>query len=129
MSPVRWIARPLLGGIFVLSGLDVLAKPEGRARAAKPVVDKLAQYIGIIPTDPTTAVTLNALVQVGGEAMLVAGIFPRLAALALAGSLVPTTVAGHPFWQIEDPAQRAQQRVHFLKNVAIFGGLLIAAFD
>jgi uncharacterized membrane protein YphA (DoxX/SURF4 family) len=129
MSPVRWIARPLLGGIFVLSGLDVLAKPEGRARAAKPVVDKLAQYISIVPTDPTTAVTLNALVQVGGGAMLAAGIFPRLAALALAGSLVPTTLAGHPFWQVEDQAQRAQQRVHFLKNVAILGGLLIAAFD
>jgi uncharacterized membrane protein YphA (DoxX/SURF4 family) len=129
LKPIRWIARPLMGGIFVLSGLDVLAKPEGRAKVAKPVVDKLAQYIGIVPPDPTTAVTLNALVQVGGGAMLAAGILPRLAALALAASLVPTTVAGHPFWQIEDPAQRAQQRVHFLKNVAIFGGLLIAAFD
>jgi uncharacterized membrane protein YphA (DoxX/SURF4 family) len=69
------------------------------------------------------------VVQVGGGALLAVGIFPRLAGLALAGSLVPTTFAGHPFWQIEDPTQRAQQRVHFLKNAAILGGLLIAAFD
>ena len=118
-----------MGAIFVLAGLDVLAKPEGRVRAAKPLLDKLAQYIGVVPQDPKTAVTLNAVVQVGGGALLAAGIFPRLAALALAGSLVPTTLAGHPFWQIEDPAQRAQQRTHFLKNSAILGGLLIAAFD
>ena len=129
MNPVRWIARPLIGALFVVSGLDVLAKPEGRIKAAKPVVDKLAQYIGIIPQDPATAVTLNALVQVGGGALLAAGIAPRLAATALAGSLIPTTFAGHPFWQIEDPALQAQQRVHFLKNAAILGGLLIAAFD
>lgn len=129
MSIVRWVARPLLGGIFIISGLDVLAKPEGRAKAAKPVVDKLAQFIAVVPQDATTAVQLNALVHIAGGAMLAAGIVPRLAALALAGSLVPTTWAGHPFWTIEDPAQRAQQRVHFLKNTAILGGLLIAAFD
>jgi putative oxidoreductase len=129
VSIVRTVARPLLGAIFIVSGLDVLAKPEGRAKAAKPVVDKLAQFIPVVPQDPTAAVQLNAVVQLAGGALLVAGIVPRLAALALAGSLVPTTWAGHPFWQIEDPAQRAQQRVHFLKNTAIMGGLLIAAFD
>jgi len=118
-----------MGAIFIISGLDVLAKPEGRAEAAKPVVDKIAQVVPIMPTDPTTAVTLNAVVHIAGGAMLAAGIFPRLAALALAGSLVPTTFAGHPFWQIEDPALRAQQRIHFLKNTAILGGLLIAALD
>jgi putative oxidoreductase len=129
VSIVRTVARPLLGAIFIVSGLDVLAKPEGRAKAAKPVVDKVAQFIPVVPQDPTAAVQLNAVVQLAGGAMLVAGIVPRLAALALAGSPVPTTWAGHPFWQIEDPAQRAQQRVHFLKNTAIMGGLLIAAFD
>jgi uncharacterized membrane protein YphA (DoxX/SURF4 family) len=49
--------------------------------------------------------------------------------MTLATSLVPTTFGGHRFWEISDPAQRAQQQVHFLKNAAILGGLLIAAFD
>jgi hypothetical protein len=49
------------------------------------------------------------------------------AALTLAGSLVPTTVAGHGFWTISDPVSRQQQRAHFDKNLAIFGGLLAAA--
>ena len=46
-------------------------------------------------------------------------------ALALAGSLVPTTLAGHRFWEEEDDAARAQQTVQFLKNLAMFGGLLM----
>lgn len=129
MSIVRTVARPLMGGIFILSGLDVLANPEPRAKAAKSVVEAMADAVPIVPRDPVTAVTVNAVVHVGAGALLAAGIVPRLAALALAGSLVPTTFAGHPFWQISDPAQRAQQRVHFLKNTAILGGLLIAAFD
>ena len=46
-------------------------------------------------------------------------------ALALAGSLVPTTLAGHRFWEEEDDAARAQQTFQFLKNLAMFGGLLM----
>ncbi|HEY9287077.1 MAG TPA: DoxX family protein [Candidatus Dormibacteraeota bacterium] len=129
MRIARTLARPLLGAIFVVSGLDVLAHPEGRAKAAKPVVDSIAGVIPFVPADPVTAVTVNALVHVGAGTMLAAGILPRLSALALATSMVPTTMAGHRFWEHDDPSQRAQQRVHFLKNTAIMGGLLIAAFD
>src|SRR5579864_3023523 len=129
MRVVRSIARPMLAGIFVLSGLDVLAKPEGRAKAAKPVVDTIANVLPIIPADPETAVTMNALVHVGAGSLLALGIMPRLSALALAASLVPTTFAGHPFWTIEDETQRKQQQIHFLKNTAILGGLLITALD
>lgn len=126
---MRIFARPMMGAIFVLSGLDVLAKPEGRAKAAKPVVDTIADVLPFIPTDPTTAVQVNAVVHVGAGAMLSLGVLPRLSALALAVSMVPTTLAGHRFWEMEDEQQRNQQRIHFLKNTAILGGLLIAALD
>lgn len=129
MKFVRHVARPLLGGIFILSGLDVLANPEPRAKAAKPVVDAVAGAVPIAPRDPMTAVTLNAVVHLSAGTLLAAGIVPRLAAMTLAASLVPTTFGGHRFWEISDPAQRAQQQAHFLKNAAILGGLLIAAFD
>ena len=36
--------------------------------------------------------------------MLALGIWPRLAALGLIGSIVPTTAAGHRFWEEETPA-------------------------
>jgi putative oxidoreductase len=126
---VRTVAGPMLAGVFIAGGLDVLSKPEPRAKLAKPVVDRVAAMIPVAPRDPVTAVSLNALVHIGAGGMLAAGILPRLAALALAGSLVPTSVGGHRFWEIEDPMQRAQQRTQFLKNLAIFGGLLVVALD
>jgi hypothetical protein len=75
------------------------------------------------------AVRLNGAIQLAAGTMLGLGWLPRLSALAIAGTLVPTTLAGHRFWEIEDPQERAQQRIHFLKNLTMLGGLLIAAAD
>jgi uncharacterized membrane protein YphA (DoxX/SURF4 family) len=61
--------------------------------------------------------------------LLATGHATRPAALLLAGSLVPTTLAGHAFWDIQDPQQRAMQRVQFMKNLGLMGGLLLAALD
>ena len=47
----------------------------------------------------------------------------------LAATLVPTTLAGHRFWEESDPAAQGNQRVHFFKNVSMFGGLLLAGVD
>jgi putative oxidoreductase len=129
MGIARMLGRQLMASIFIVSGLEVLARPEPRANAAKPVVDAVAGALPIAPRDPLTAVTLNAMVHVGAGVMLVVGFLPRLAALALATSMVPTTLAGHRFWEIQDPAQRGQQQVQFLKNTAILGGLLVLALD
>jgi hypothetical protein len=61
--------------------------------------------------------------------MLATGTFPRVAAMTLAGALVPTTYTAHAFWTVKDPATRAQQKVHFLKNVGLLGGVLLASVD
>jgi putative oxidoreductase len=126
---VRTIARPLLASVFIASGVDVLANPEPRAKAAKPVVDMVASVVPFAPSDPVDAVRLNAAVHLGAGILLATGVMSRLAATALAVSMVPTTVAGHPFWEIDDPVKRSQQRVQFLKNLGILGGLLVVAFD
>jgi uncharacterized membrane protein YphA (DoxX/SURF4 family) len=61
--------------------------------------------------------------------MLALGRAQRLSALLLAGSLIPTTLAGHSYWTIEDPAARKIQRIQFHKNLAMIGGLLFAVLD
>jgi len=129
VNVARTVGRPLLAGVFIASGLEVLANPEPRAKVAKPVVDRVASAIPFAPTDPLDAVRLNAAVQLGAGVLLAAGVMSRLAALALAVSIVPTTAAGHRFWEINDPLKRQQQRTQFLKNSAIFGGLLVVALD
>ncbi len=72
---------------------------------------------------------VNAAVQVVGGTLLSLNKFPRLAALALAGSIVPTTLAGHRFWEENDPTSKTSQQIHFFKNASMLGGLLIASVD
>src|SRR6202165_2055994 len=100
----------MIAGAFILSGLDVVANPEPRAKLAKPVVDKVASVVPFAPSDPVDAVRLNAAVHLGAGVLLAAGVMSRLAALTLAVSMVPTTIAGHPFWEIDDLVRRSQQR-------------------
>ena len=40
-----------------------------------------------------------------------------------------TTAAGHRFWEETDDTTRAQQQIHFLKNLGLVGGLILAAVD
>ena len=129
MSVVNRVARPLLAGIFVSGGLDTLRNTKQRAYAAEPVVHALAERFSFIPDDPVTVVRVDAGAKVGCGLAMALGRFPRLAALGLATSLVPTTLAAHRFWEEEDADRRAMQRIHFLKNAGLLGGLLLAAAD
>jgi putative oxidoreductase len=63
-------------------------------------------------------------IELGGGLSLLTGRGARHGAIALAVFLVPTTLLFHPFWSVSG-ADMATQRVHFLKNVAIFGALLL----
>jgi uncharacterized membrane protein YphA (DoxX/SURF4 family) len=133
MTIVRLAARPLLASMFVVGGLDALRHVSTRADAAKPVIDKLApllqKVVPQLPDDPKTLVRIHATVQVGAALMLASGHLPRVSAAVLAGTLVPTTAAGHRFWEETDPQQKAMQRVHFFKNCSMLGGVLLAAVD
>jgi uncharacterized membrane protein YphA (DoxX/SURF4 family) len=131
MTPVRAVARALLASIFVGSGLDAFTNPDRLVDRAKPLTDRLAPVLDAVglPTDARTLVRINGAVQAVGGLMLASNTAARPAALALAGSLVPTTVAGHPFLAIDDPTQRAGHQIHFLKNLGLMGGLLLAAVD
>jgi uncharacterized membrane protein YphA (DoxX/SURF4 family) len=129
MALSRRLARPLLASIFVVGGWDAFWNPEGKVKKAIAVTDPLVEKSGIENLDAIMLVRLNGAVQMAGGVLLAAGKFRRPAALALIGSIVPTTYAGHRFWEELDPASRAQQKMHFLKNVGLLGGLILAAFD
>jgi len=129
---VRRLARPLMAGVFVVGGIDTLRKPEPRAQKAKAVVeplDPVARQVGLAGLDPETVTRVDAAVKVVAALMLATGRLPRLSALVLAVSLVPTTVAGHRFWEESDKQARKGQLMHFLKNLAILGGLLTMIVD
>jgi uncharacterized membrane protein YphA (DoxX/SURF4 family) len=135
MSLIRRIARPMLASMFIMGGLDSLKNPRRLAERAEPVTEKLEpmveQATSALPfhLDQSQLVVANGVVHVVGGAMLATGKLPRLSALALATTLLPTTLAGHRFWEESDPQARKNQQTHFFKNVSMMGGLLIASLD
>jgi putative oxidoreductase len=131
---VRRIARPLLASSFLYGGIDTLRNPQTRVPGAQPVVDTITkaadQQLPVqVPRDVEQWVKIDAGIKVGAGALFALGKLPRLSALALAGSIVPTTLAGHRFWEHEDPEERFGQLSNLLKNAGLLGGLLIAAVD
>ena len=134
MTISRLLARPLLASMFIYGGVNALRNAQSHGAKAEPVTDKITELADRVapqlplPHDPVTLVRLNAGVQLLAAASLATGRMPRLSAAVLATSLVPTTLAGHRFW--EAPAEtRKQQQLHFFKNLSLLGGLLIAAGD
>ena len=125
----------MLASTFVFGGVQALRNAPALAEAAKPVndeirdlADKVAPSLPV-PESDTTLVRINAVVHIVAGLGLATGRAPRLSALALAGTVVPTTLAGHPFWEEKDKSARTQQMTHFFKNVSMLGGLVIAAID
>ena len=125
----------MLASMFVAGGINSLRNTQVMAQRAKPVIDKMMPLVkrtlpnAPVPEDAETLVRINAGVHILGGLALATGRAPRLSALALAAALVPTTAAGHRFWEESDPATRANQQTHFFKNLSMFGGLLIASMD
>jgi uncharacterized membrane protein YphA (DoxX/SURF4 family) len=121
----------MLASMFVAGGIDTLRNPAPRVKMAGEVPNEVADAMPVdLPDDPEQLVKIDAGVKiVGGLLLASGGRLARIGALACAASLVPTTLAGHRFWEADDPKERAQQQIHFLKNVSMLGGLLIAAAD
>lgn len=118
----------MIAAMFVYGGLDAAKHPEGKVDKADRVVTPLTEALGA-KVETVTAVRANGIAQILGGVMLAFGAAPRLAAALLAGTLAPTTLAGHRFWELDDPAERAGQQIQFLKNLSMFGGLLLAVVD
>jgi uncharacterized membrane protein YphA (DoxX/SURF4 family) len=149
MRPVRTVARALLAAVFVRGGLDAYSNPDRFVDGARSVTDRLGPSLDAVglPTDPRSLVRITGLVQMVGGVLLATNTAVRPAALALAGSLVPSTLAGQDFWSREpqeppeaqpleglgerqdEPWRRLVDRPQFLKNLGLLGGLLLAAVD
>jgi uncharacterized membrane protein YphA (DoxX/SURF4 family) len=138
MTLLRSTARTMLASYFVVSGLKAVRDPESLVPAAEPLVDGVVPQIqrfapeqvsSYVPTDAKTWVRINGVLELVGGIALATGKGRRLGAGLLALSLVPTTVGKYPFWSRSDPAERASDRDHFLKNLSLLGGVLIASRD
>jgi putative oxidoreductase len=75
---------------------------------------------------PDVMVWVAIAIELGGGILLLLGWKARWAAWFLALFTVIAAFAAHRFWEV-DPAQYANQMNHFLKNLAIVGGMMFVA--
>ena len=113
-SYVSLVGRLLLSAIFLFAGagkiMDYAGTAQQMADRGMPAVELL------LPA----AIAVEIL---GGLSLLL-GFQTRLGALLLFLFLIPTTLIYHNFWAVPDPGQYHMQLIHFMKNLAIMGGLL-----
>lgn len=111
---LKSIGRLCLSGIFIVGGVEAFNAPGPRA----------GRVAGAGIPEPEMAVKVNGATMVIAGIMLALGVAPKAAAGALIGTLIPTTIVGHAFWQERQPQSQSMQRVQFLKNLGLIGGLL-----
>jgi putative oxidoreductase len=108
------VGRVLLAWLFLVSGVDKLGAFAGTAG-----------YIAStgLPMPELLAVATIAL-EIGGGLLLAIGFKARWAAAAFAAFTLVATLLFHNYWAAPE-AQQFMQRLMFLKNLSIVGGLLM----
>lgn len=75
---------------------------------------------------PAVAIACAAAVEILGGIAILAGFKVRIASWILFLYLIPTTFFFHNFWAVQG-MERQDNMAHFMKNIAIMGGLLLLA--
>ena len=110
------VGRILLSLVFLIAGYRKLMAVAGSA----------GYFAKLGFPMPEVMVWVAIVVELGGAILLILGWKARWAAWLLALFTLIATFAAHRFWEV-DPAQYANQMNHFLKNLAIIGGLAFVA--
>jgi putative oxidoreductase len=118
MTPALWSFLSLAGrigmsAIFLIAGVGKIQNWSGTAAHMEAAGIPAASLL----------LPLTVVAEIGGGLALLVGWQTRWAALGLFLFLIPATLIFHHFWDLLDPEQ-SMQRIHFLKNLAIMGGLL-----
>ena len=115
-APVAVLGRLLLAAIFLVSPLANLipnfgATADAMREAGMPL--------------PSILLALAIIVLIVGALALISGYRARWGAALLLAFLIPATSYFHAPWNASDAAEASQQIIHFLKNLALMGAMLL----
>jgi putative oxidoreductase len=113
---VRNLGFVLLGGVFVWAGAEHFLK-------FREISGQLKQRSFPYPVPLLAA---GSVLEIVAGVCLIVGFARFYAALALAAFTIAATVMLLDFWNFNDPERQAM-RTAFVINIAVLGGLLIAA--
>jgi putative oxidoreductase len=111
-----FFGRVFMSLIFIVSGFSKVVGYNAAVEYAKSHGMPL----------PTGAISAAIFIEFIGGTMILLGFRTRLAAIVIALFLVPTTLIFHNFWAYTG-VEAQNLMFHFLKNLAIAGGLLMLA--
>lgn len=128
------LARFFISIVFLAGAVNKILHWHETERLLLKTLSEWQTYIGfsdflhdffsfIIPLTPLVLLVGTIFELVGGLSVLL-GIKERIGAFLLILFLLPTTIIMHQFWFVEG-YQKELQLVHFLKNIAILGALMI----
>jgi putative oxidoreductase len=115
-SVVPLFARLMISAIFVFSGLNKLM--------TFSMMTGFAASKGM--PFPALMIGGAAAVEILGGLAVLTGFQGKIAGWILFLFLIPTTIVFHNFWALQG-TERVDNMAHFMKNLAIMGGLLFLA--
>ena len=115
-SQMLLIGRILLGMLFLVAGI----------RKIMFYSASVAYFTKLGFPAPEVMGVLAVLIEIGGGTLLLLGWQTRRISWLLILFVAIATAMAHRFWEFDAP-QYVNQMNHFLKNVAIIGGLLYVA--
>ena len=106
------LGRLIFGGFFLQAGIHHFMERE-----------KMAQYASAkgVPLPDIAVTATGVALTIGGTSILL-GVKPKLGTLAIIGFLAGVSPVMHNFWKAEDPNQRQNEMINFMKNMAMLGG-------
>jgi len=110
--------RLLMSAVFLVAGI----------RKVLGFAGTVAYFTKLGFPAPEVMAVLAIIIELTGSVLLIVGWKTRYVAWLLVLFVLIATFMAHRFWEF-DAAQYANQMNHFLKNLAIIGGLMfVAAF-
>lgn len=117
-STLLLVGRIAMAAVFLVAGIRKILIWGGQ----------VAYFTKLGFPAPEVFTVIAIVIEIGGAAALILGWRTRWTAWLLIVFVAIATLMAHRFWEF-DAAQMANQMNHFLKNLAIIGGLLyVAAF-
>jgi len=115
-SIVPLFARILLSAVFIMGGIG---KIFGFSFEESMVA---AKHLPL----PAVALAIALVIELVGGLAILLGLYTKFTAWIVFLYMIPTTFLFHNFWAMQGP-DRLDTMIHFEKNLAIMGGLLLLA--
>jgi putative oxidoreductase len=115
-SLVPLCGRILMSAVFIMGGIG---KITGFSFEESMVA---AKHLPM----PAVALGVALVIELVGGLAILTGLFTRWTASIVFLYMIPTTLLFHNFWAVQG-ADRIDTIIHFEKNLAIMGGLLLLA--